>query len=253
MSISSLALAAKKVIDAAWLHGDAYDLSSQAAFALESAQLLQSPETAAEHVRAKYLEAAATVADDEVEELRAERADRQDEVAAAVGYTSGLEWSDLVSIVASNTTSLVRAERDVRALRARVAELENEKRLVEGRERDELLTRFERVLAPFCADPQGAATAVATVRDHEAEFLLRDAQRVQDRVNELEAERHTTNEALDDAVQALRAQQVPDVDRSADRLTRLLAPTQALREDDEFGLHHAYRVGRDLPEPGGAK
>ena len=65
MSISSLALAAKKVIDAAWLHGDVYDLSSQAAFALESAQLLQSPETAAEHerVRAKYLEAAATVAD----------------------------------------------------------------------------------------------------------------------------------------------------------------------------------------------
>lgn len=48
MTISPLALAAKKVIDAAWLHGDAYDLSSQAAFALESAQLLQSPETAAE-------------------------------------------------------------------------------------------------------------------------------------------------------------------------------------------------------------
>ena len=73
------------------------------------------------------------------------------------------------------------------------------------------------------------------------------------RIAELEAERHSTNEALDDAVQALRAQQVPDVDRSADRLTRLLAPTQVLREDDEFGLHHAYRVGRDLPEPGGAK
>lgn len=34
---------------------------------------------------------------------------------------------------------------------------------------------------------------------------------------------------------------------SADRLTRLLAPTQALREDDEFGLHHRYLLGRDLP------
>jgi hypothetical protein len=48
VSASPLALGAKKVIDAAWLHGDAYDLSSQAAFALESAQLLMSPETAAE-------------------------------------------------------------------------------------------------------------------------------------------------------------------------------------------------------------
>ncbi|MFF7452163.1 MULTISPECIES: hypothetical protein [unclassified Streptomyces] len=51
MTISPLALAAKKVIEAAWLHGSSYDLSSQAAFALESAQLLQLPETAAELIR----------------------------------------------------------------------------------------------------------------------------------------------------------------------------------------------------------
>jgi hypothetical protein len=44
-------MAAKRVIDAAWQHGTAYDLSSQAAFALESAGLLQSPETAAENAR----------------------------------------------------------------------------------------------------------------------------------------------------------------------------------------------------------
>lgn len=36
-------------------------------------------------------------------------------------------------------------------------------------------------------------------------------------------------------------------EESADKLTRLLAPTQALREDDEFGLHHRYLLGRDLP------
>lgn len=48
MTISPLALQAKRVIDNAWLHGAPYDLASQAAFALESAQLLQSPETAAE-------------------------------------------------------------------------------------------------------------------------------------------------------------------------------------------------------------
>lgn len=56
--MTSLALAAKRVIDAAWLHGEAYDLSSQAAFALESARLLQSPETAAElgQLRARVAE-----------------------------------------------------------------------------------------------------------------------------------------------------------------------------------------------------
>ncbi len=45
--ISKLAMVAKKTIEAAWLHGQAYDLATQAAEALESAQLLQSPETAA--------------------------------------------------------------------------------------------------------------------------------------------------------------------------------------------------------------
>ncbi|MFF8656760.1 hypothetical protein [Streptomyces huasconensis] len=42
------------------------------------------------------------------------------------------------------------------------------------------------------------------------------------RVAELEAERHSTNEVLSDVL----------VERSADKLTRLLAPTQALREDE---------------------
>ena len=58
MTISPLALAAKKVIEAAWLHGPSYDLASQAAFALESTQMLQSPETAAEvdRLRARVVE-----------------------------------------------------------------------------------------------------------------------------------------------------------------------------------------------------
>lgn len=51
MTISPIALAAKKVIDAAWQNGPSYDLASQAAFALESSQLLHSPETAVEHER----------------------------------------------------------------------------------------------------------------------------------------------------------------------------------------------------------
>lgn len=46
--ISKLAMTAKKTIEAAWLNGPSYDLATQAAEALESAQQLQSPETAAE-------------------------------------------------------------------------------------------------------------------------------------------------------------------------------------------------------------
>ncbi|MFI7394060.1 hypothetical protein [Streptomyces tendae] len=87
--ISPLAMTAKKVIEAAWLNGPTYDMAVQAAEALESAQLLQSPDLAAEHeqLRTKYAEAAATAAElvqkrgqqmkvenalrDEAEELRA--------------------------------------------------------------------------------------------------------------------------------------------------------------------------------------
>lgn len=137
------------------------------------------------------------------------------------------------------------------------------------------------------------------------------------RVVELEAERHTTNEAPDDAAKELRvrgadasttdtlpawlhwrfgkhgqrwdyldvddqsywerhaeavrravarngfkpggndavlALGTADADRSADKLTALLAPTQALRSEGEHysATHHTYRVGRDLPETGGA-
>jgi hypothetical protein len=48
MTISPLAAAALRVINAAWVNGTSYDLASQAAYALEAAQMLQSRETAAE-------------------------------------------------------------------------------------------------------------------------------------------------------------------------------------------------------------
>lgn len=45
------------------------------------------------------------------------------------------------------------------------------------------------------------------------------------------------------------------VQKSADKLTRLMAPTQALSLEDphDSPLHHSYRVGRYLPETGGAR
>lgn len=69
MTISPLALQAKRVIEAAWLHGPAFDLASQAAFALESTQMLQSPETAAEDALSAH---AVQLAEASVAELRRE-------------------------------------------------------------------------------------------------------------------------------------------------------------------------------------
>ncbi|MFC5202813.1 hypothetical protein [Streptomyces kaempferi] len=92
-------------------------------------------------------------------------------------------------------------------------------------------------------------------------------ERLRARVAELEAERHSTNEALDDAVQALRAKQeqpapmyvsralprrdaVEDVTPQVAKLRALLAGQREDRHDSP--LHHDYRVPRDLPEIGRA-
>ncbi|NEC72942.1 hypothetical protein [Streptomyces rochei] len=81
--ISPLAMTAKKVIEAAWLNGPTYDMAVQAAEALESAQLLQSPETAAELARLRadqaandreYEAATARIAELEAKLTEAERA-----------------------------------------------------------------------------------------------------------------------------------------------------------------------------------
>jgi hypothetical protein len=69
MTMSPLALQAKRVIESAWLHGAPYDLASQAAFALESTQMLQSPETAAEGALSAD---AVRVAEESVAELKRE-------------------------------------------------------------------------------------------------------------------------------------------------------------------------------------
>ncbi|MFI9154555.1 hypothetical protein [Streptomyces sp. NPDC053367] len=70
--LSPLAMQAKRLIDATWLNRPPYDLSSLAAEALESAQMLQSPETAAERAAA---EVAVRVAEETLAELKREHAE----------------------------------------------------------------------------------------------------------------------------------------------------------------------------------
>lgn len=76
----------------------------------------------------------------------------------------------------------------------------------------------------------------------------------------LRAERHSTNEVLDDVVRELRwsrprtAVQRPVEDDVTPQVLNLLAGQRAVVEDPhDSPLHHSYRTGRDLPQIGGAQ
>lgn len=72
-------------------------------------------------------------------------------------------------------------------------------------------------------------------------------------VDRLYAERHVTNEALDDAVQELRARR-EDVTPQVTKLRALLAGQREAVDGEHYAsVHHSYRVPRDLPETGGAQ
>ncbi|WP_333744110.1 hypothetical protein [Streptomyces ardesiacus] len=107
MSISPLAMAAKRVIDAAFVNGPAYDLASVAAFALESACLLQDPETAAAHEQAvETARHAVAVAESSVALMQREHAENarlRERIAeleagakATDGYPPALPWAALM-------------------------------------------------------------------------------------------------------------------------------------------------------------
>jgi hypothetical protein len=109
-----------------------------------------------------------------------------------------------------------------------------------------------------------AAEALRADRDRIAE-LEGDVRRLNTQRGDvallIERERGHGEECVDiddlEAALALGSDEVAGalVEASADRLTRLLAPTQALQLEDphDSPLAHSYRLGRDLPEPGGAR
>ncbi|MEV6014670.1 hypothetical protein [Streptomyces sp. NPDC051997] len=75
---------------------------------------------------------------------------------------------------------------------------------------------------------------------------LSELERLRAEVAELRAERHVTNEALDDAVRELRARQAP----ATDGITRRIAPTQALRA--ELPLKGSARLDASAATAAGA-
>jgi hypothetical protein len=138
MTISELALAAKKVIDAAWQHGSSYDLASQAAFALESARLLQLPvpvSTGSEPLALTeaQIDALAEAGNRVVNDMRHEdlcMCDAWPEKCLSSGNFSMGDW-DMSGLEAALPAVLALWEQmrggELTTLRTRVAELEAER------------------------------------------------------------------------------------------------------------------------------
>lgn len=265
MTISPVALAAKKVIDAAWLHGDAYDLASQAAFALESAQLLMSPETAAELERLRS----------ENELLRTIHDQQQTamvQMSTELGQAQRDAAEDLPRLRANLRGWSERgrkAEAELKSALIRVAEMEA--RSVAAPDTDWWLAQYEGVepelfvteaaAREFCDDqaagdvdcwdwfPDGDR-AWRQVRTSDLDDRpLGDAPGLVTRVT---ARSGVLADGITRRFAPTQALRDDDVTPQVRKLRNLLAGQRAAAEDDPYGLHHAYRVGRDLPETGGA-
>jgi hypothetical protein len=72
--------------------------------------------------------------------------------------------------------------------------------------------------------------------------------KLRERVAELEAERHTTNDALAEMTVAQRASSRPAIlDLPPSRVTRRALAQMVTEDPHDSPLHHSYRVARDLP------
>lgn len=125
MTISPAVSAALRVINAAWANGTSYDLASQAAFALESAQMLQSPENAAEleRLRARVAELESTSARRLIAWRRARTRARA--TAGAADRYAG-RAAELQTALQDTLAALLTGQAEREGLRARVAELEQQ-------------------------------------------------------------------------------------------------------------------------------
>jgi hypothetical protein len=205
------------------------------ALALESAQMLMTPETAAELERLASqvveLQSAMSEHKDDAARARRERDLMRERVSEPFGCTycgiaqrsHGRQWIASAGVHAWERPSDEQVK--ARMLARRVARSP----LPATPELDQVLEDLTGAnLARWEEEQDNARLRLAL------KAAQRGRRELRARIAELEAERHSTNEALDDAVQALRADRAepaegPSADESADRLTQLFAPTQALR------------------------
>jgi hypothetical protein len=180
---------------------------------------------------------------------------------------------------------------EVRGLRARVAELEAERAKYVGKEptiAEEMayLSRCVDAVLDLCdkADAQGITSGgmftVDAVRkaseglverrsyplvfpwaalmdeedfyDFRADLVAATAHRPQERALAEMEKAVATWRLIAESQHGHNTAPGPNAEVSADKLTRLIAPTQVLREEPHDSLlHHDYRVSHDLPETGG--
>lgn len=243
MSISPLALKAKQVIEAQWLHGPAFDLATQAAEVLESAQMLMSPELAAE-----------------LERLRSQVAGMANpprELFLALYDGAEPELFTTVEAARDCCDDLAKVDAHGKCWDWTVDEHGIHVQFWTHSDDDR---------------PTGETSGTVTSIVVKGNEPLSELEQLRAEVAALKAERHSTNEKLSEAAEALREQRdrIADLEaelrigapwtcpvcskennrdvcvicetdrpesdvvaaRSADRLTRLLAPTQALRGDE---------------------
>lgn len=218
MTISSLALAAKKVIEAAWLHGTSYDLASQAAFALESTCMLQSPEKAAELVALRN------------DALNMRGLLSPNGSPRRVPMPLGKELAPVVEWLLS-----------------RVAELEAERHVT-----NEALDDAVRELRARRESTPAEARYVSHVLPPRDSICARSGcghSGEEHHHGDTKCWAHLPKKHGDPVTVCGCSGFVAE----ADGITARIAPTQALLEDPhDSPLHHPYRVGRELPETGGA-
>jgi hypothetical protein len=106
--------------------------------------------------------------------------------------------TELLDLPGADWELMAHARTDVPALLAEVERLKTERDAFRGQRKTVFATN-EQLLARVEESGQARLRA-----ENEARTTKREADALRTRVAELEAERHTTNEALDDAVQALR-------------------------------------------------
>lgn len=178
------------------------------AVALDSAQLLMTPEVAAE-----------------LERLRL----RVDEVERAYTFDTAELKRQLESAREQYRAGLRRADEHLREMNAEL------KRYADGTEGPVLWSVYNRM----------------HLRADQAEG---EVKRLTARVAELEAGRPLEGTADEDPIAFALTEAADDVRPQVRKVRALLAgQTAAVEEPHDSPLHHDYRVGRDLPESGGAK
>lgn len=215
-------LLALKTAHAATSSKDAsYDLVSTVVFALGSAQLLQSPETAAELARLAAANAA--------HQRNAERRAAENEALERRARALQEENAELTAHVEFRM-------KDIKRLRARVAELEAERGTL-------VAARDDQIIAWLGKKAREYGTSNREARD-KAEAVGRMA----DKLSRGAVPLPEPAPVMGPGQRRLAERTFAELDATHYRRLGIAPPASSREDPHDSPLHHAYTTGRDLPE-----